>query len=319
MPTTRVTQSGWYTTHRFDPRESARARLLSCLECVGETRRAALDDLAEQAPGGWSSVSAPDIGSRTIVCQKRTASGSIWPPTSEWMDGICWQPWSAWGENLRLCPVAPAGLEEGEGVVRSPSDPEAESGTKRETTWLGDNVQLTETCLWCAFRLMRMHVIVQAQTTVAPLPDITRLVFIHQALTSAGLKPEERLVETGAIDADGCVQRVQRGIQVVGPSTPDSREPGQSRHRVRSAPSCHRWGSAARGLPARTDQCAGGPDRRTGGDPLCSRHLCELSSVLGWHAFPRVLHGLDERGSRRPSSATRMHSAQASKPPMLML
>lgn len=37
-------------------------------------------------------------------------------------------------------------VEEGEGVIRSPSDSEAESGKKRETVWLGYKVHLTETC-----------------------------------------------------------------------------------------------------------------------------------------------------------------------------
>jgi transposase len=34
----------------------------------------------------------------------------------------------------------------GEGIIRSPYDPEARTGKKRETTWFGYKVHLTETC-----------------------------------------------------------------------------------------------------------------------------------------------------------------------------
>lgn len=35
---------------------------------------------------------------------------------------------------------------QGEGLIRSPYDPEAQTGKKREVTWLGYKVHVTETC-----------------------------------------------------------------------------------------------------------------------------------------------------------------------------
>ncbi|MEO7020174.1 MAG: hypothetical protein ABI234_08500 [Ktedonobacteraceae bacterium] len=62
----------------------ARVRSLSNLECVGETLRAALDDLATIAPN-WlvkqitapTGLSATAIGWRTIACRKRKPNASL--------------------------------------------------------------------------------------------------------------------------------------------------------------------------------------------------------------------------------------------------
>lgn len=55
-----------------------------------------------------------------------------------------------------------------EGVIRSPSDPEAHTGTKRETTCLGYNVHGTETC-GLPEEPMCPPLSRQVQTTVAPV------------------------------------------------------------------------------------------------------------------------------------------------------
>ena|GEM_PF-6796240 len=44
--------------------------------------------------------------------------------------------------NWRAGPL----ISSGEGIIRSPYDPEARTGKKRETTWFGYRVHLTETC-----------------------------------------------------------------------------------------------------------------------------------------------------------------------------
>ena len=44
--------------------------------------------------------------------------------------------------NWRAGPQA----SDDEGIIRSPYDPEARTGKKRETTWFGYKVHLTETC-----------------------------------------------------------------------------------------------------------------------------------------------------------------------------
>ncbi|MEO7020175.1 MAG: hypothetical protein ABI234_08505 [Ktedonobacteraceae bacterium] len=85
--------------------------------------------------------------------------------------------------------------EDGEGVVRSPYDPEAQTGKKRETTWLGYNVHLTETC-GLPDEPLCPQLIVQVQTAVAPIPDAEMTATIQEELVKAALKPEELIVDT---------------------------------------------------------------------------------------------------------------------------
>jgi transposase len=111
--------------------------------------------------------------------------------------------------------------EDGEGVIRSPYDQEAQTGKKRDTTWLGYKVHLTETC-GLAEEAMLPHLIVQVQTTVAPVADADMTTRIQEGLVRAGLKPEEQIVDTGYVDADLLVESSQPGITLVGPTMPDS-------------------------------------------------------------------------------------------------
>ncbi len=108
-----------------------------------------------------------------------------------------------------------------EGIIRSPYDPEAQTGKKRDQTWLGYKVHLTETCA-LPEEPMRPHLIVQVQTIVAPIQDVEMTAPIQAALVQAELKPEEQIVDTGYVDADLLVSSSQRGITLVGPTLPDT-------------------------------------------------------------------------------------------------
>jgi hypothetical protein len=55
-------------------------------------------------------------------------------------------------------------------VIHSPDDPEAHTDNTRDTTWLGDNVPVTDTCGWPEEPLCP-HVRVQVHTTVVSIPD----------------------------------------------------------------------------------------------------------------------------------------------------
>jgi transposase len=145
--------------------------------------------------------------------------------------------------------------EEGEGVIRSPYDPEAQTGRKRETTWLGYKVHLTETCA-VPEEPRHPHLIVQVQTTVATVQDVEMTATIQEELVKAELKPEEQIVDTGYVDADLLVSSLQKGITLLGPTMPDSRGPGQSGQGLRSGALFHRLEQAANYLSPRADQCS---------------------------------------------------------------
>jgi transposase len=235
----------------------ARVRSLSNLECVGETLRAALDDLAALAPE-WlvSQISAdwferyshrvenyrlPKAESqRTALAQQIGADGmhllhaleQAEAPTelkevaSVQLLRQVWQQYydlSGGKANWRAGPQASSD----EGIIRSPYDPEARTGKKRETTWFGYKVHLTETCALQTPRHAQAQampqLIVQVQTTVAKVQDVDMTQVIQKDLAQHHLLPMEQLVDTGYIDAELLVSSQQQyGIKLVGPVLSDN-------------------------------------------------------------------------------------------------
>ena len=114
-----------------------------------------------------------------------------------------------------------------EGIIRSPYDVEAQTGKKREVTWLGYKVHLTETCALeegeQAEAAACPHLIVQVQTTVAPVQDVEMTATIQEELATRDLLPEEQFVDTGYVDAQLLVSSQQKhGIRLVGPVLADN-------------------------------------------------------------------------------------------------
>jgi len=66
------------------------------------------------------------------------------------------------------------------------------------------------------------QLIVQVQTTVAPIPDAEMTAIIQEELVKAALKPEEQIADTGYVDADLLSSSSKLGIKLVGPTMPDS-------------------------------------------------------------------------------------------------
>jgi len=154
----------------------ARVRSLSNLECVGETLRATLDDLARLAPDWLVRQISPDWferyshrvenyrlpkadNQRTALAQQIGADGVHLLQALEQPDApadlsdiasvqILRQVWQQYYELAGGKAKWRAGPQESsdEGIIRSPYDPEARTGKKRETTWFGYKVHLTETC-----------------------------------------------------------------------------------------------------------------------------------------------------------------------------
>ena len=154
----------------------ARVRSLSNLECVGETLRAALDDLAALAPewlgrgisADWleryshrvENYRLPKAESqRTALAQQIGADGMHLLHALEQAEAPAelknvasvqrlrqvWQQYydlSGGKANWRAGPQESSD----KGIIRSPYDPEARTGKKRETIWFGYKVHLTETC-----------------------------------------------------------------------------------------------------------------------------------------------------------------------------
>ena len=158
----------------------ARVRSLSNLECVGETLRATLDDLAQLAPEWLVRQISPDWferyshrvenyrlpkaeSQRTALAQQIGADGVHLLQSLEQPDApaelkdiasvqMLRQVWQQYYDLSGGKAKWRAGPQESsdEGIIRSPYDPEARTGKKRETTWFGYKVHLTET--WVGFK-----------------------------------------------------------------------------------------------------------------------------------------------------------------------
>jgi transposase len=99
-------------------------------------------------------------------------------------------------------------------VQNSPYDPDARYGKKRETSWVGYKVHVTETCAADA-----PHLVVHVATTPACVSDETMLTPIHEDLAGRGLLPSRQLVDAGYVDAEALATNHARfGVEVLGPT-----------------------------------------------------------------------------------------------------
>jgi hypothetical protein len=98
-------------------------------------------------------------------------------------------------------------------MINSPYDPEARYSVKRDTTWTGYKVHLTESC-----DEDTPHLITHVVTTEASTPDWHAAAVIHPALAAKDLLPAEHLLDAGYVDS-GVVVTSQREhqVRVIGP------------------------------------------------------------------------------------------------------
>ena len=235
----------------------ARVRSLSNLEWVGETLRAALDDLAAIAPewlvqqisSDWieryshrvenyrlpkaesqRSALGQQIGEDGLhllhALEQPEVPAALKEITSVQLLKQVWQQYYDLSDGQIKWRAGPQ-AHEGEGIIRSPYDPEAQTGKKRETTWFGYKVHVTETCALETSEHPQAppmpQLIVQVQTTVANVQDVELLATIQEELAKHDLLPEEQLVDTGYVDAELLVSSQQKhGIRLVGPVLSDN-------------------------------------------------------------------------------------------------
>ena len=223
-------------------------RTLNRLELVGETLRHALEVLAQLAPEWVQAVALPEWYKR----YDKPVYGFKWPSKPEereenfyvigtdglallnavyqdldceWLRHIpavdvlrqVWiQQYYVHGDQVRLRDskdTPPAAL-----TIVSPYDPEARFCRKRDTSWSGYRVHLTETCDADMPKL-----ITHVETRPAQEQDAVATADIHQALADKGLMPAQHLVD-GAYSSADLVSTSQEeyGIELVGPLKPGS-------------------------------------------------------------------------------------------------
>src|SRR5215211_822654 len=220
----------------------AAIRVLNRLELIGETLRAALNELAAAAPDRLRGA-APRAWYERYARRVEADARTVGEDGFALLDRLD-EP--ATPEDLRRLPevevlrrvwarhfARDGGPPSGTGGVRfrpkeelppaadkveSPYDPEARFRRRGEVSWAGYIVHLTETCEDDAVNLLT-HVV----TTVATVHEAKCTAAIHQALAGKGLPPGEHLVDSAYVDAELLVRdRETLAIELIGPPRPNS-------------------------------------------------------------------------------------------------
>jgi transposase len=252
-------QEGWIRSNSKVRTDSthilARVRRLNQLELVGETLRATLDALSQAEPA-WVRQRLPhDWGMRygllinerrlpksekereqwarqvgedgffllEVLQEATTPTELVQLPEVQTLQTVwqqCYQRDDQGQVKWRDGP-RPAAKER----IISPYETDARVGCKGNQTWLGYRSHVTETC-----EADLPEVIVQVQTTVAPINDVEQLLPIQRDLLEEGLVPSEHLVDGGYLDSEQMLESAKLGIAVHGPALSDqswqARTPG---------------------------------------------------------------------------------------------
>lgn len=224
----------------------AAIRVLNRLEHLGETLRAALNDVAREAPEWLRTVAEPDwyvhYGSRIeehafpkgkavrealavrigrdgftlldALDSERTLA-TLWDAPSVRALRLLWSQQFDRTDGqvqLRSAPELPPAGER----FDSPYDVEAHFASKQETRWVGYKVHLTECC-----GPESPGVITHVTTTAAAVHDHRALPEIHAALKIKSLLPAQHLVDMGYVDARVLAEsRSLYDIDLIGPARP---------------------------------------------------------------------------------------------------
>jgi transposase len=230
----------------------AAIRVLNRLELVGETLRAALNELAIVAPD-WLRAAAPEAwykryahrvedGRLPHAAAEREAYARAVgedgfalldrldrPEAPEGLQSlpaveVLQRVWArhfvredgtppGGGARLRAKGDPPPATE----PIESPYDWEARFRTRSGTSWTGYVVHLSETC-----EDDSVHLLTHAMTTAATVHEAKCTAAIHQALAGKGLVPAEHLADAAYVAAELLVRgREDHGIDLLGPPRPN--------------------------------------------------------------------------------------------------
>src|SRR3954467_10044712 len=225
----------------------AAVRPLNRLERVGETMRAALNDLAVLAPDWLQTLAPPEWYQRygrrvenyhlpkTEAAREELArviatdgerllaavdAASDQPELVQlptvvilrrvWAEQYTGEPGQLRWRAVKDMP-SPAGL------ISSPYDTDARYSTKREVHWVGYKAHLTETC-----EIDRPHLIVNVATTPATTPDDNMIKEVHESEKGRDLLPGEHVVDKGYTDSEVLISSLSEyGVTLVGPVAED--------------------------------------------------------------------------------------------------
>jgi transposase len=222
-------------------------RVLSRLECVAETLRAALNTLAEVHPewlrahasSDWwdryprriedhrlpkgkearqtyaSTVGADGMHVLTALAEPSTPAALRKLPAVELLRQTWVQQYMVVEGHPQL--RDPNDMPPMSQQLASPYEPEARYARKGDQSWTGYKVHLTETC-----DTDLPHLLTQVETTIAPAAEVECLAAIQAGLADRDLLPAEQVVDAGYIRARNLVDSQQRyAVDLIGPMYQD--------------------------------------------------------------------------------------------------
>ncbi len=220
----------------------AAIRTLNRLECLGETLAHTLHQLLWDAPA-WARTTIPvawwdrygprfdqfrlpnTVAEREALALALGADGRqlvTWTqadaapqevrqhPAVQLLCRVWIQQFYAEAEPLRLRTAQD--LPPAARLIGSPYDPDARLSTKRDTTWNGYKVHLSESC-----DADGPNLITDVQTTPATTADVEVTSTVHAALAERELLPATHFVDSAYPDAEILVQSQLQGVDLVGP------------------------------------------------------------------------------------------------------
>ncbi len=226
----------------------AHVRELNRLEFVGETLRAALNELATVAPDWLKGVVPTDWFDRyshpfseyrlpqketdRLAFGERIGRDGIYLLTHVYADTTpvelhqlpqvevlrrVWVLQFYQDEDQQTRWRRKGNLPPGEQILVSPYDPDARLSVKRGSSWIGYKAHLTETCDDDA-----PHLITHVETTLATEADSTVVEPIHRALADRGCLPAQHLVDNGYGSGPAFnSSQTEYGVDLFGPARPD--------------------------------------------------------------------------------------------------
>jgi len=246
-------ERGWLKGYRRQRTDSthvlAAIRAMNRLEFLGETLRAALNDLASVAPdwlleqvsADWFGLYGPRFENYRLPqeqTEREALQVRIGQDGYHLLSAVYSQAAPDWLRELPSIQVLrrvwiQQYYQEGDAVyartkkkfgqppnhlmIVSPYDAEARNRTKRDTNWSGYTLHLTETC-----EAEYPNLITDCRTTPATVVDGQLTAPIHQALDQKGLLPDEHLVDTGYVDAELLLSsRTTYEVDLIGPVPPN--------------------------------------------------------------------------------------------------
>jgi transposase len=220
----------------------AAIRVMNRLELVTETMRAALNEITASAPEWLAKAALPEWFRRYAARAEQSRMPRTDPARETYArqvgrDGFyllkllgdqqpdllkleqvailerVWQRHYTRHEDGEVNWVANAELTKAATAIESPYDTEARFSTKRNLSWTGYKVHLSETC---DEQLPRL--ITNVHTTVATTQDVSCTDDIQKSMQAKNLLPARHLVDTGYVDAQLVIESAGKyGIELFGP------------------------------------------------------------------------------------------------------